>query len=222
MNTFSVYIGYDPRQPVAFNTLAQSIWRYASRPVSITALDLKTLPIERTGLTEFTYSRFLAPWLSSYEGYSLFVDSDFLCLHDVIELLMYPIAEPECAVYVAKNPTRKFEWPSLMLFDNTRCKILTPKFVDDKLNHLFNFAWAEKVGNLPLEWNHLANYDTPRPDPKMVHFTQGIPVWPETKDSEHVKAWFEAFDHARSTCSFDDLMGHSVHAKPVRERLANG
>ncbi len=223
MNRFNVYIGYDPRQPVAFNTLAQSIWHYASKPVAITALDLKTLPMTRTGLTEFTYSRFLTPWLSDYDGFSLFVDSDFLCLADVIDLLMYPIAEPGCAVYVSKNPQRRFEWPSLMLFNNELCTELKPAYVDDKKNNLFDFKWANRVGSLPSEWNHLANYDAPRPDAKMVHFTQGIPCWPETKDSEYSSHWFRAFDHARSTCSFDELMGKSVHAQPVYERLnANG
>ena len=218
MNTLSVYIGYDLRQPVAFNTLANSIWRYACKPIPITRLDLKTLPIKRRGLTEFTYSRFLVPWLSRYDGLSLFLDSDIICLADVVELLAYPMADPSAAVYVVKN-VRRFEWPSVMLFNNELCKTLTPEYVDDTANGLFDFKWAERVGELPSAWNHLANYDPPRADAKLVHFTQGIPCWPETKDSEYAEQWFEGFNNARATVSFKDLMGNSVHAKPVYERL---
>jgi len=218
MNTFSVCIGYDPRQPVAFNTLANSIWRYASKPIPIVRLDLKTLPMKRRGLTEFTYSRFLVPWLAKFDGLSLFLDSDIICLADVVELLAYPMLDPGAAVYVVKNE-RRFEWPSVMLFNNALCTELTPQYVDDSENALFDFKWANRIGELPSEWNHLANYDAPRKDAKMVHFTQGIPCWRETKDSEYAAQWIEGFNHARTTVSFEALMGNSVHADPVYKRL---
>lgn len=82
-----MFIGYDPRQPLAFQVLAHSIWAHARQPVSITRLALKQLPMTRHGLTEFTYSRFLVPYLCDYEGYAIFVDSDFLCRADVADLL---------------------------------------------------------------------------------------------------------------------------------------
>lgn len=213
-----VFIGFDPRQPAAFHTLAHSIWKHASIPVSITRLQLNQLPITRTGLTEFTYSRFLVPYLCQYQGTAMFVDSDFVCAGDVGELLAYPLAYPEHAVFVSQN-TLKFEWASLMVFQNALCTALTPAFVQDQANACFDLAWAKSVGDLPRTWNHLVGYDAPRPDAKMIHFTQGIPCWPETVESEHAQTWGTEAREVMSSVSFEALMGRSVHAKHVYDRL---
>lgn len=63
-----VFIGYDPRQPLAYNVMQHSIARHSSVPVAITPLILDQLPITRRGLTEFTYSRFLVPALCDFKG----------------------------------------------------------------------------------------------------------------------------------------------------------
>src|SRR6185436_16452681 len=122
-----VFIGYDDRQPLSANVLAHSINRRSSKPVSITMLDLKTLPIQRKGLTDFTYSRYLVPYLCNYEGWGLFLDSDMLVMADITEL--FELAKDEHSVMVVKNQMR-FEWPSLMLFNAEKCKTLTPKYVE--------------------------------------------------------------------------------------------
>merc|ERR1711916_200606 len=41
---------------------------------------------DKTGATEFTYTRFLVPYLNNYEGWALFCDSDFLWTCDVNEV----------------------------------------------------------------------------------------------------------------------------------------
>ncbi len=81
-----IFIGYDPRQAVAYNVLQYSLLSRSSRPLSITPLVLETLPIGRQGLTPFTYSRFLVPWLCNYEGWGLFLDLDMLALGDISEV----------------------------------------------------------------------------------------------------------------------------------------
>jgi hypothetical protein len=212
----SVFIGYDPRQPVAFQVLAHSIWKHASVPVSLVRLDLRALPIKRRGLTEFTYSRFLVPFLAGFEGVSMFVDSDVLCRGDLAELVA--LTSDASPVWVVKNKLR-FEWPSMMVFRNELCRALTPAFVDDDHNSLFDLAWAPSVGALPAAWNHCVGYDAPNPDAKLVHFTQGVPVWPETIDSEFAPEWMAAHRESNGTVSFKKLMGNSVHAKAVYERL---
>jgi len=88
----NVYIGYDPNESVAFYTLAHSILRRASIPVSIAPLmrsQLKGVYTRERGpteSTEFSLTRFLVPYLSGYAGWSLFMDCDMLCLADVAEL----------------------------------------------------------------------------------------------------------------------------------------
>src|SRR5437773_1003052 len=104
-----IFIGYDSREPVAYHVLAHSILRQSSIPVSITPLVLKSLKHiytrERgpTESTEFSMTRFLVPYLSNYEGYSLFLDCDMLCKIDIGDLMLYPLAYPNKAVYVAKH-----------------------------------------------------------------------------------------------------------------------
>lgn len=203
-----VFIGYDERQPLAFTACAHSIWKHASKPVEIVRLDLKTLPITRRGLTAFTYSRFLVPYLSGYHGTSVFMDADMLALGDIAPLFDYTL-ERDHPVFVVKNRLR-FEWPSLMVFKNWNCKALTPEFVENPANKLFDFAWASSVGDLPSHWNHLVGYDLPQ-DAQIAHYTKGIPCWDETKNCEYSQEWKVTATEAISSCSFDAIMGPSVH-----------
>ena len=217
MTKLRVYIGFDPRQPVAFQVAAHSVWKHASVPVEITRLQLNQLPIKRVGLTSFTFSRFLVPWLSDYDGTSIFLDSDILCRYDLSDLLAYPLAYPEASVFVVDH-ARKFERPSVMVFNNALCKTLTPEYVETA--PLFDFAWASKIGTLPKEWNHLVGYDAPNPLAHVVHFTMGIPCWPETIGSEFAQDWLAMFKEQAGSVSFEALMGPSVHVPHVRNRLA--
>lgn len=205
-----VFIGYDPRQPLAYQVLAHSIWKRASEPASITRLQLNQLPIRRKGLTEFTYSRYLVPYLCGYEGTAIFMDADMLCLADIATL-----PAPSGSVSVVKNE-RRFEWPSLMVFDCAKCKRLTPDYIEYSTPQSFDWA-TDGVGELPSEWNHLVGYDAPRADAKVVHFTMGIPFWPETRNSEYTDQWHKDAQESMSTVSWEALMGGSVH----RDRVKN-
>jgi len=218
-DVFRIFLGFDKRQPVAYQVLAHSIWARASKSVSITPLIINQLPIKRVGLTGFTYSRFLVPYLSDFKGYSLFLDSDELCVADILDIILYPVAYPGASVYMVNHQFEKYECPSVMLFDNSKCKNLTPEFIDNPTNNPFNLKWADKIGVLPKEWNHLVGYDQPNPEAKIIHYTQGVPIWPETKDCELSELWWNEFKLMNSSVSFDELMGKSVHAKHVYERL---
>jgi len=211
-----VFIGFDPRQPVAVQVLAHSIWQRASKPVSITRLELRHMPAKRKGLTEFSFSRYCVPSLCGYEGDALFMDADMLCLGDVHELSA--ICRPQnVSVCVVKNPRLRFEWPSLMYFNNALCKRLTPELVDNGQPQ--GLQWADSVGEIPPEWNHLVGYDEPRADAKVVHFTQGIPCFKETEGCEYEAEWQAEARLCMGTVSWSSIMGNSVHAKPVMERV---
>jgi hypothetical protein len=211
-----VFIGFDPRQPIAYQVLHHSISERSSKPVAITKLRLNQLPIKRMGLTEFTFSRYLCPFLCNYQGWSLFLDADMLVLDDISKL--FELADDKYSVMVVKNPRLRFEWPSLMLFNNEKCKKLTPEWLEDPKNAPQAFEWAESVGELPSEWNHCVGYDLPS-KAKLIHFTQGIPCFPETKDSEYAHEWMEDLQMCNASVSWQEIMGRSVHVKPVMERL---
>lgn len=205
-----VFIGFDRRQPIALQVLAHSIYTRSSKPVSITPLVLSQLPIKRRGLTEFTLSRYLVPYLSGFVGRSIFLDADMLCLGDIAELEY--LADPIAAVSLVKNKVR-FEWPSMMVFNNAACTHLTPEFIDDPQSQPQSFRWAKDVAELPPDWNHLVSYDKPRKDAKLVHFSSGLPCWSETKGCEYATEWHDERKACNSTVTWEELMGRSIHAQ---------
>ena len=215
-----IFIGYDPRQRVTYNVLQQSIINTASQPVAITPLVIETLPITRTGLTPFTYSRFLVPWLCDYQGWALFLDADMLLAADVAEL--WGMRDEQYAALVSKNRLR-FEWASAVLYNcaHPSNRVLTPEYVSgaDKLHGL---GWLKEgeIGEFPGEWNHLVGYDPSNPEARLIHYTQGVPAFPETRDTEHAELWHRTARQAMSTAPWAALMGQSVHAQPVYERLS--
>jgi lipopolysaccharide biosynthesis glycosyltransferase len=210
-----VFIGYDHRQAVSYNVLQFSIFRHCSKPVAITPLFLQTLPLTRTGLTPFTYSRFLVPWLCGYQGWAMFLDIDYLCVADLAEL--FRLTDDRYAMMVSKND-KKFEWASMMMFNcgHPANQILTPDYVQDpqrcKAPHAIDWLSEDLVGDLPREWNHLVGYDAPRADAKLVHYTQGMPIFEETSGSEYAEAWKAEHAKANQTQGWQELMARSVHA----------
>jgi hypothetical protein len=205
-----VFIGHDPRQPISTNVLISSIYRQSSKPVAITPLVLEQLPIKRQGLTPFTYSRFLVPYLCNYEGWGLFLDADMLLTTDIAQL--FELADDKYAAMVVKNQM-KFEWASAILFNNAKCKVLTPGFIE-AAPRLHDMSWLEdeEVGGLPLEWNHLVGYCKPTDNPSLIHYTQGVPAFPQTNDCEHADKWFLEHRNMNFASSWIHLMGNSVHA----------
>lgn len=216
---YRIFIGYDHRQPISYNVLQHSIIARTSKPVSITPLKIDTLPIERMGLTPFTFSRWLVPWLCDYAGWALFIDSDMLVMDDIIELM--DMADDRYALMATKNPDPKlaFEWPSVMLWNcgHEANKVVDPAFVQLKSNNPYKLGWlggyeSALVGTLPREWNHLVGYDEPREDAKLAHYTMGAPIFPETEASEYREPFLEEHKMMNSAAPWNQLMARSKHA----------
>ena len=148
--SFRIFVGYDSREKIAFHVLSYSIMANATIPVSITPINLNNLkrfynrPRGKKESTEFSISRFLTPYLSNYQGYSLYLDCDFIVLGDVLKLIEFVKKDSSKAVwcvkhrYIPKGRSKflkekqfiyaKKNWSSFMVFNNKKCKILTPKF----------------------------------------------------------------------------------------------
>jgi hypothetical protein len=211
-----VFIGFDSRETVAFHVLAHSIYRRASEPVSIAPLMLSELkdhfkreahPLQST---DFSFSRFLTPFLSGFEGWSLFCDCDMLMLDDISKL--WAERDDNFAVQVVKHdhnppddkkflgePQTKYEkknWSSVILFNNAKCKALTPDYVNTATGlQLHQFKWLDNdglIGELPHRWNHLVDYDptVPAEDVSLIHFTEGGPYFEDYRDCSYADLWF--------------------------------
>jgi hypothetical protein len=215
-----VYIGYDRQEVVAYHVLCQSILEHTSRPVRFTPINLASLRgvFEREMLpqqsTEFSFSRFLTPYLSGFAGWSLFMDCDMLVRGDLAEL--FALADNRYAVMVCQHDytprdevkflnhvqTRyvKKNWSSVMLMNNARCRTLTPQYVQTASGlQLHQFHWLQseaEIGALPLVWNWLVGEYEANADAKIAHFTRGGPYFPDYADCDFADEWRAVRDRA--------------------------
>jgi hypothetical protein len=226
VTTLNVYIGYDPRESVAFYTLAHSILRRSSIPVSIAPLmqgQLKGLYRRERGpteSTEFSLTRFLVPALSEFRGWSIFMDCDMLCRADIAGLAREMERQPDKAVLVCQHDyvpktQRKFlghvqtkyprkNWSSLMLFNNARCRALSADYVNSASGlDLHRFAWIDDaaIGALPLEWNWLVGEYDYHAGAKIVHYTIGGPYFDAYRSCDYAGEWFAEFESMRQCAS---------------------
>lgn len=216
---FRIFIGWDSREPEAYDVARYSLLKRTSIPVSISPIkvsDLRTQKLywrdaDPLASTEFTYTRFLTPYLSGYKGWALFFDCDFLWLGDIAGILEYT-NDLNKAVYcvhhdyqptettkmdgVAQTKYPRKNWSSLMLFNcsHPSVKKLTPDIVSTQTGaylHRMQWAFDEEIGSLPTEWNWLEGWYE-KPDtgyPKAVHFTRGGPWFTEWQNVEYGDLW---------------------------------
>ncbi len=215
-----IFIGFDPREAVAYNVLAHAIQARASQPVTIAPLMLsqlgKLMWRERHNLqsSDFSFSRFLVPHLCDYDGWALFMDCDMLMLDDVAKL--WSLRDDAFAVMCVKhdhvpNEDKKFlgetqtryekkNWSSVMLFNNAKCRALTPDYVNSASGlDLHRFNWLgndDLIGEIPHRWNHLVDYDPafPAAEVSNLHFTTGGPYFPDYVTCGYADLWFAERD----------------------------
>lgn len=209
-NNVKIYIGYDSKHSDASKVCEKSIRRY-NQEIPIEFLDINKIPEYKRKwdkqTTEFTYSRFLVPWLMDYNGVGIFCDDDFVWNCDPIELL-YSL-DSDKAVSVVKHNFKKDLsgkkldgqenimypkklWSSLMMFNcgHSDCSSLTPEVVNNKSGQwLHQFYWTKYIGDLPHTYNWCegsCDYCTEAfgtiDDAKAIHYTRGGPWLPGNWD----------------------------------------
>ena len=217
-----VFVGWDPREAIAYEVLQYSIHRHASKPVSIVPVRLDQLGAlyqrERDPLqsTEFSFSRFLVPYLCDYEGWAIFMDCDMLCTADIAELWALrndkyaimscqPIYTPRSEKKFLNQAQTKYEkknWSSLMLMNCAKCTALTPEYVNTATGlQLHQFKWLEEgqLGKLPNDWNWLVgefglwNSPLEQDAPPMSHYTLGGPWFADYFNCDYAHRWREYY-----------------------------
>jgi len=219
--SMKVFVGYDSREDIAYRVCAGSMLdNNQGKPLSISPI--RQYEMRDKGLywrgedplssTEFSFTRFLTPYLAGYKGWALFCDCDFLFRKSIDGLEKY--MDPSKALMVVKhqyNPPEKVKmdgkvqtqyprknWSSFMLMncEHPSVKALTPDVVNTKTGlYLHRFSWLKNsdLGALPLHYNYLEGWNTKEecPDPIGVHFTRGGPWFKGHKQVEYGDEWLE-------------------------------
>ena len=217
-----VFIGYDSREDVAYQVCRESLARNSSilldiKPIKQTEMREKNLywrEKDALSSTEFSFTRFLVPYLAGYDGWAVFMDCDFLWRGDIAEIQNY--MNPYCAAYVVKHnyepkETTKMDgqvqtqyprknWSSFVLWNcrHPDLKMLTPNLVNDASGlylHRFKFIHDTNIGELPIKFNYLEGWYTKddEPNPLGVHFTRGGPWFKDYVDVEYGDEWVSVY-----------------------------
>lgn len=112
-----LFCGFDQREAIGYHVFVASVIERATAPVSFTAMNSRGLP---QGSNEFTFSRFLVPWLCGFDGHAIFVDAaDMVVLGDIAEL--DALFDPAFAVQVVKHPNYKTQHPIKYMGTRMQC-----------------------------------------------------------------------------------------------------
>ena len=212
-----VFVGYDTREDIAYQVCKHSI---VSKQPNADVRPLKqqelrdagwyTRPIDKLASTEFTFTRFLIPELTNYEGWALFMDCDMILTTDIKEL--FDQADDKYAVmcvqhdYKVKETTKmdgqkqtiypRKNWSSVVLWNcsHKSNRKVTQDFVNDpEINgaYLHRFSWLKdkEIGELDHTWNYLVGVYDDIERPKLIHYTEGGPWFENYRDTEFAQLW---------------------------------
>ena len=215
--TLKIFIGWDEREQEAYDVCVKSLLKHSSVQLDIQPI-IKSVLMDtgeyfreqpEAGSVEFTYTRFLTPYLAGYRDWALFVDCDFLFTKDVAEL--FAMKDEQYALmcvkhdYVPKNAVKmdgqkqvsypRKNWSSCILWNcgHLSNRILTPYIASRQTGaylHRFLFLSDHMIGDLPLEWNWLeGEYDKPEVPPAAIHFTNGGPWFENWQNVDYADLW---------------------------------
>lgn len=191
--------------------------RHASGPVEFIPINKRNIPEfyreKQDGSTEFSFSRFLTPYLAGYSGQALFMDCDMLLRGDIYQILDHVDLCHDVFVvkhdYTPKKGKKflgnhqhvypKKNWSSVMLFNcwTAPCKRLSVDAVNESSGkYLHQFEWTKdsRVGELPIYFNHLVGEYDEGPDTIIAHFTRGTPCFKGYEDQEFADEWREELE----------------------------
>lgn len=177
------------------------------RPSAVDRLVMWDVLSDAAMSTQHANARFLVPCLAR-SGWAAFLDGDILCRGNAAR--MFTGLDESKAVYCVKHSyeppagtkmdgqsqTRyaRKNWSSVMIFncDHPANRALTLEMVNTLPGRdLHRFCWLEddEIGELGQEWNWLVGHSDPAIDPKIVHFTEGLPDMPGYKDVPFAEEW---------------------------------
>jgi hypothetical protein len=157
--------------------------------------------------TEHANSRFFVPLLAQ-TGWAMFMDSDVLVRANLARV--FDELDRRYAVYCVKHtqvqpegvkmdgqPQVQYQrknWSSVMVFnvDHPANRTLTPEMVNSIPGRdMHRFCWLDddQIGTLDPSYNFLVGHSDPKIDPKIVHFTDGLPDMAGYENQPYADEW---------------------------------
>ena len=222
-----IFIGFDRRERAATNVLIDSLNEFSSSPLTISLLQtqqlinkgLYTRARDPNQSTDFSFTRFLVPYLMDFKGWAIFMDCDMLCRTDISELANF--YDDKFSLLCVKhnhipNEKVKFQgekqtsypkknWSSFMIFNCSKCKSLSLDYVNSASGlDLHRFHWLDGdhlIGSIDQNWNYLVGVNTDEKNIdkekiKMLHWTLGGPWFKDQRyaGERFAAEWFAARD----------------------------
>ncbi len=219
-----IFIGFDRRERAATNVLIDSLNEFSTSPLSISLLQtqqlinkgLYTRARDPNQSTDFSFTRFLVPYLMDFKGWAIFMDCDMLCEEDITKL--WDCRDEKFSVMCVKHThkpteTKKFlgekqtqypkkNWSSMMLLNCAKCKALSIDYVNSASGlDLHRFNWLENeelIGDIDFRWNYLVDVEETNQvsNKGLLHWTLGGPWFQEQRlmGGELAAKWFAARD----------------------------
>ena len=120
----------------------------------------------------------------------------------VFRVMTFEHIPPKDIKFMGEAQTKyaKKNWSSVMMFNNIKCRTLTPEYANSATGlELHQFKWLESdnlIGEIPPKWNILVDYNHPNDEIGLLHYTDGGPFYPATQDCSFNKEWFQEFEQA--------------------------
>jgi hypothetical protein len=216
----NIYIGFDKKEKIAAEVCKYSLRKNTKIKINIKYLKLNDLrkrnlytrKNDKLSSTEFTFSRFLVPFLNKYTGWAIFCDCDFLWLENIEKLL--ELKNDKYAVMCVKHnykPLNKIKmdgkvqlhyprknWSSLILWNcghpaNKKLNLNIVNSESGKFLHRFGWLKSSLIGSINKDWNWLVGwYKDPKDgSPKALHFTEGGPWFKNYKNTDYANLWLK-------------------------------
>lgn len=242
----TVYIGFDKKESVYYDVLRQTIINKSRSVYNIVPIVQEE--VRRSGMywrgvslseghrpvdmfdgkpfsTEFSFTRFLVPFLNQGSGLALFMDCDMFVRADIGELFdTFPVSSKAlgCVKHkYAPTETIKMDgqvqtvyprknWSSLVMWNcdhRQHREFLTVGDVNTKSGSwLHGFNWLDSVDEYVHgyneEWNWLDGHSPAAIEAKCVHFTTGGPAYSNWTGKRQIDAKYaDEWHRERLDCS---------------------
>ena len=213
----NIYIGFEAAETTAYHTLCHSIIESASGPVRISPICSKHFnaffnrPRDPKQSNDFSFTRFLVPYLNQYDGHAIFMDCDMMLRTDIFKVfdeisdqdaisVVHHDYTPSASVKYLNHKQYAYprkNWSSFVVWNcgHISNQKLTPEFVEKATGlELHRFTWLDdsEIGALNVRWNWLVgDYINPPENIHNIHWTVGGPYFEEYSEVDFSLEWFE-------------------------------